>query len=151
MKSALQNNPPAAHGHSSQSKEHRYLPIAIPLPITISRKKVCCLVINGLLFLSSIGFLGKRLEESRLTLHQPSAKKPSGCPDGFHYFFISLFLYFFFPFLSVLSFFRFWRIFFPLWPRALCSFFLVGLYMPGVTTFFFGFPCLTRRTFPFSS
>lgn len=49
------------------------------------------------------------------------------------------------------SFFRFWRIFFPLWPRALCSFFLVGLYMPGVTTFFFGFPCLTRRTFPFSS
>lgn len=48
MKSALQNNPPAAHGHSSQSKEFRYLSIAIPLPITISRKKVCCLVISDL-------------------------------------------------------------------------------------------------------
>lgn len=39
MKSALQNNPSAAHGHSSRSKEHRYLLISIPLPITISRKK----------------------------------------------------------------------------------------------------------------
>nr|WP_302684128.1 hypothetical protein [uncultured Dialister sp.] len=45
---ALQDAPPAAHGHSSQSKEHRYLPIAIPLPITISRRKDWCLVINGL-------------------------------------------------------------------------------------------------------
>lgn len=48
MKSALQNNPPAAHDHSNQSEEFRYLLISIPLPITISRKKVCCLVINGL-------------------------------------------------------------------------------------------------------
>lgn len=48
MKSALQNNPPAAHGHSSQSKEFRYLLISIPLPITISRKKDWCLVISDL-------------------------------------------------------------------------------------------------------
>ena len=74
---------------------------------------------------------------------QPANKNPPGCPGGFYYFF--------FPFLSVFSFFRFWRMFLPLCPRALCSFFLVGLYMPGVTTFFFGLPCLTRRTFPFSS
>ncbi len=48
MKSALQNNPPAAHDHSNQSEEFRYLLISIPLPITISRKKVCCLVISDL-------------------------------------------------------------------------------------------------------
>lgn len=58
-----------------------------------------------------------------------------------------------FPFLRepVSSFFRFCRIFFPLWPSALCSFFFVGLYIPGVTTFLVLFPCRTRRTSPFSS
>lgn len=48
MKPALQNNPPAAHGHSSQSKEFQYLPIVPPLPITASRQEDCCLVISGL-------------------------------------------------------------------------------------------------------
>ncbi len=58
-----------------------------------------------------------------------------------------------FPFFRepVSSFFRFCRIFFPLWPSALCSFFFVGLYIPGVTTFLVLFPCRTRRTSPFSS
>ena len=105
------------------------------------------------------GFLGVKRRENPVRLHiLPSALPPKG--EARRYVandFLNLialpqkrtaaavrFPYFF-------SFFRFCLIFRPLCPSALCSFFLVGLYMPGVTTFFFGLPAFTRRTFPFSS